>query len=159
MMMTQFRKQLLAGVAAIGLLAGSLGVHAAGAPNPEAPPTAGREAWSPEKMQERYAKHQAELHSKLQLTPGQEQAWNSFSDKMKPGPRPARPDRAATEKLTAPERMEMMLARMKEGEQRFADRLAAVKEFYAILTPEQKKVFDAEFGAGRHHHHHQRRGG
>lgn len=156
--MTQIRKHLLVGIAALGLVAGALGAHAAG---PEGANSTGAGAMAtrehsrtPEQMKERHAKRQAALHDKLRLTPAQEPAWNSFAEKMKPGTRPARPDRAELEKLPAPERMERMLAMMKEREKKMADRLAVVKEFYAVLTPEQQKTFNEEFGRRRHHRHH-----
>jgi Spy/CpxP family protein refolding chaperone len=47
-------------------------------------------------------------------------------------------------KQTAIERMERMLAHMKEEQTRMEARLAATKKFYARLTPEQRKVFDEE---------------
>ncbi|MFD2270255.1 Spy/CpxP family protein refolding chaperone [Undibacterium arcticum] len=48
-----------------------------------------------------------------------------------------------------------MLAMMKEGEARMSQRLAAMKTFYAVLSPEQKKVFNDNFRMmhGRHHGH------
>jgi protein CpxP len=159
-MMTQFRKHLLVGITAVSLMAGSFAAHAG---NPDGAQhmqdgsmSSGGHAKSPEQMKERYAKRQAELHGKLKLTPAQQPAWNTFAEKMKPGERPARTDRAEMEKLTAPQRMERMLAMMQEGQKRMNERLAAVKEFYAVLTPEQQKIFDQEFATGRHHRHHHR---
>jgi protein CpxP len=157
MMMTQFRKHLLIGLTAFGLAAGAFSAYA-GQPGAEnqsgAGPMSRHHEWTPEEMQARFAKRQAELHDKLKLTPAQEPAWNAFVERMKPGARPARPDRAEMEKLTAPERMERMLGMMREAEKRMADRLAAVKEFYPVLTPEQQKVFNDQFGPGRHHRGH-----
>jgi protein CpxP len=101
---------------------------------------------SSEKMQERMAKHQADLHAKLKLSAAQEPAWKTFTDSMKPGQMMKRPDRAEMEKLPAPERMEKMLGMMKDGEGRMSSHLAALKTFYATLTPEQKKTFDANSG-------------
>lgn len=107
--------------------------------------------WSSEKMQERIAKHQADLHAKLKLSAAQEPAWKTFTDSMKPGEMMQRPDRAEMEKMAAPERMEKMLGLMKDRESRMSSHLAAMKTFYATLTPEQKKTFDANFGPrGRH---------
>lgn len=98
----------------------------------------------------RFEDRQILLHAKLKLTPEQEAAWNTFAEKVKPaaGEGPERPDPEELAKLTAPERMEAMLARMKAREERMTTHLAAVKEFYAVLTPDQQKVFDAEFGHG-----------
>jgi periplasmic protein CpxP/Spy len=104
-----------------------------------------------ERMKERMAKHHAALHDKLKLTAAQEPAWKTFTAEMMPNDMPQRPDRAEIAKLPAPERMEKMMSLMKDNQQRMEKRLAALKTFYATLTPEQKKVFDAEFGPGRRH--------
>ena len=96
-----------------------------------------------EKMKARMAKHKAELHDKLKLTAAQEPAWKTFTDAMMPEAMPTRLDRAAMEKMTAPERMEKMLAMSKEREGKMETRLAALKTFYAALTPEQKKILDS----------------
>jgi periplasmic protein CpxP/Spy len=101
-----------------------------------------------ERMKERMARHHAALHDKLKLTAAQEPAWKTFTEAMIPASMPQRPDRAEMAKLAAPERMEKMIGMMKDSEQRMEKRLDALKTFYATLTPEQKKVFDAEFGPG-----------
>ncbi|MBC3908938.1 Spy/CpxP family protein refolding chaperone [Undibacterium umbellatum] len=95
-----------------------------------------------EKMKERMAKHQAELHDKLKITAAQEPAWKTFVEAMNPGTMPARPDRKEMEKLTTPERMEKSLEKMKEHLAKMQTRLTALKTFYAVLTPEQQKIFD-----------------
>jgi Spy/CpxP family protein refolding chaperone len=157
MTMIKFRKHLLIGAAALALGAGSFSAYAdkPGSDGMDGGRMSSRDhAKSGEQMRERMAKHQAELHDKLKLNASQEQAWGRFADRMKPGARPARPDRAELAKLSAPERMERMLARMQEGEKRMADRLAATKEFYAVLTPEQQKVFNDQFGPGHAHRPH-----
>ena len=46
--------------------------------------------------------------------------------------------------MTSPERMQAMIDRMKAHEQALTDQLAALKTFYATLTPEQQKTFDSE---------------
>jgi Spy/CpxP family protein refolding chaperone len=96
-----------------------------------------------EKMKAGMAKHLAELHDKLKLSATQEPAWKTFTDAITPGALPAHPDRAAMEKMTAPERMEKMLALSKERQVKMESHLAALKTFYAVLTPEQKKIVDA----------------
>ena len=47
-----------------------------------------------------------------------------------------------------------MLGMMKEHEARMAARLAAVKEFYAVLTPEQQAIFNDESRDMHHRHRH-----
>lgn len=150
--MTSFRKHLLIGMAAFSLGVGSV---ASLAQTPDGGPMGDHGNYG-ERMKEHMAKRAAELHDKLKLNAAQEKAWNAYMDKVKPGELPARPDRAELDKLTAPERMERRLAHMKEAEKRMEQHAAATKEFYAVLTPEQKKVFDEAFrhgpGAGRHWH-------
>ena len=52
--------------------------------------------------------------------------------------------------LTTPQRLDRMAARMAERQQRFAQHAAAVKQFYAQLTPAQQKAFDAMHHGGKH---------
>jgi len=151
--MMELRKRLLVGILALGLGAGSLAAYAQmpdsgqmGAPEDH--------GMSSERMKERMAKRQSELHDKLKLNANQETAWNAYVAKMQPGERPARMSRAEIDKLSAPERMEKMLEFMKVAEKRMTDHLAATKEFYAVLTPEQQKIFNEEFARGRRHHDH-----
>jgi protein CpxP len=44
--------------------------------------------------------------------------------------------------MTAPARMEKMIAMSKERTARMEQHLQALNKFYATLSPEQKKVFD-----------------
>lgn len=153
-MMMNFRKHLLVGIVTLGLGAGSFAAYAQ---KPDCGPMGasygGHDRWS-ERMKERMEKRQAELYDKLKLNANQEAAWTAYVAKLKPGERPARPDRAELDKLSAPERMERMLGFMKEGEKRMTEVLAATKEFYAVLTPEQQKIFNDEFARGRGHWRH-----
>ncbi|NDI85297.1 Spy/CpxP family protein refolding chaperone [Undibacterium crateris] len=95
-----------------------------------------------EKMKERMAKRQAELRDLLKLTPAQEPAWKTFVQAMEPKSMPLPQDPKEMEKLSTPERMERSLERMKEHQASLQIRLAALKNFYAGLTPEQQKLFD-----------------
>lgn len=105
----------------------------------------------------RHAQHQTELHDQLKLTAEQEQAWTVFTEKMKPETKPVKPDWEEIAKLPTPARMQKMLTMMQAREQAMARRIAVVQDFYAKLTPEQQKVFDAQ-SHGRHHHRHGHRG-
>ncbi|AGU47146.1 hypothetical protein VAPA_1c00150 [Variovorax paradoxus B4] len=110
-----------------------------------------------ERMQEHRAKRLAALKEKLKLNAAQEGAWTTFTAASQPpaGARPQRMDRAEFAKLTTPERLERMQARQAERSARFAKRAEATKAFYAALTPEQQKTFDAEtVHAGMHGHRH-----
>ncbi len=159
--MTRFRKQLISGMTALGILAGGVSAFAQTAPAAPAT-TQGAPAEQDgkrmtheqrmEKMKQRMAARMAELHKKLQLTPGQEAAWSAYVERMQPGAHPARPNREEMAKLTVPEKMERQLAMMQEMQKHMASRVEATKEFYAILTPAQKKVFDDEFAQGRYGH-------
>lgn len=140
--MTKFRKNIfLIGLAAIGL--GSAPILAL------ANTGCGPMGAGPGKFAERIEKRQAELHDKLKLTAEQEVAWKKFSEKMKPSVSRKRPDPSELASLHAPERMEKMLSMMKEHENQMAERVAAVKEFYSVLTSEQQKLFDEQFAKHR----------
>ena len=99
-----------------------------------------------ERMHEHRAKRLAALKDKLGLSAAQEGAWTAFATASQPpaGAHPQRMDRAEFAKLTTPERLERMQARQAERSAMFARRADATKAFYAALTPEQQKTFDAE---------------
>lgn len=119
----------------------------------------------PANMQARMAKHQAEFKAKLKITPAQEGAWTTFTTAMQPparmmgGERPMAAQRAELDTLTTPERIDRMKAlrtqRMAEMNTEMDKRGEAAKAFYAALSVEQQKTFDAEhqkMGAHRGHH-------
>lgn len=139
--MTKLRKSILIGLAAAGLGVASVSAFANREHcGPMGHDSAKYGAWA--------EKYQARLHDRLKLRPDQEAAWTAFVGKMKPVAAAGRPDWSA---LPAPERMEQMVSHMKEREAQMEQRLAALKEFYAVLTPEQQKLFDAQHGRrGRH---------
>jgi Spy/CpxP family protein refolding chaperone len=119
---------------------------------PQGGPMMGRMAQGdPAKMQaqrtERHAARMAALKAKLKLTPDQEGAWTTFGASMQPRQammgNPAQ-FRAEMEKLTTPERIDKMQALKAQRHAEMTQRGDATKTFYAALTPEQKKVFDAE---------------
>lgn len=105
---------------------------------------------NPERRQAMMAKHLKALKTKLKITAAQEPAWTSFTAAMQPPASMAqpRPDRAALEKLTTPERIDKMRSlrnqRMTDMQAAMDKRDDAIKNFYAVLAPEQQKVFDAE---------------
>lgn len=117
----------------------------------------------PAKMQAWMDKRNAELKAQLKLTPAQEGAWTTYTAAMKP---PAdliakRPDRAELDKLATPERIDKMKTlrtqHMADINAAMERRGEATKAFYATLTPEQQKVFDAS--ATRDHGRDGRRSG
>ncbi len=103
----------------------------------------------PAKMQAWIARRHAALKAQLNLTPAQEGAWTAFTDAAKPpmALMATRPDPAEMAKLTTPERLDKMKAlraqRMSDMASAMDKHADAVKTFYAVLTPEQQKVFDA----------------
>lgn len=115
-----------------------------------------------EHMQQRRAQHMAALKEKLKLTPAQEGAWSTFAEAQRPPVRPGAGepsfDRGEFAKLTTPQRLERMQARQAERSAMFAKRADATRSFYATLSPQQQKTFDAEsmmpFGHGEHGEHH-----
>ncbi len=123
----------------------------------------------PAKMQARMAKRQAALKAKLQITPAQEGAWTAFTTAMQPpahaGQRPTAEQRAEFAKLTTPERIDKMRAmrtqRMTDMSAAMDKRGDAVKTFYAALSPEQQKAFDAQYASWdpSAHAHHRAKGG
>ena len=132
-----------------------LGTIAAAAPDQvaQAPSTSlqsGATGQHGEKFAERMAKRQAALHDKLALTTGQEAAWQVFTAKMQ-ATIPTRSDARPAKPLTAPERAERKAAFLQVAQQQAASRVQPIKEFYAVLSPEQQKIFDSQFH-GRGHH-------
>jgi Spy/CpxP family protein refolding chaperone len=115
----------------------------------------------PAKMKEFMAKRQAELKQKLAITPAQESAWTTWTAALQPpAVRPERPSREEIAKLTTPQRIEQMRAQRAQRQSLMDKRADATNAFYAALTADQKKVFDAETvrfaggghgGPGKHH--------
>lgn len=103
----------------------------------------------PAKMQVLMDKRNAALKASLKLSPAQEGAWSTYTAAMKlPTDLMAkRPDRAEVEKLPTPERIDRMkelrTKHMNDMTAAMDKRGDATKAFYATLTPEQQKVFDA----------------
>jgi hypothetical protein len=115
----------------------------------------------PAKMAERINSHLSTLKNKLHITASQEGAWSTFTAAMQPPVKMTalRPDRAALDKLTAPERIDKMKQlRLQNHEAMLThmnQRDEAVKALYGALNAEQKKVLDAEHarmekGSSRH---------
>lgn len=113
-------------------------------------------AMDPARMQAMMDRHHAKLKAKLKITADQEGAWTSFTNAMKPAPDAMKRHqelRAEMDKLTTPERIDKMRALRAERDAAMDKRADATKAFYAVLTPYQKGVFDAQAA------HRQGRGG
>ena len=131
------------------LAAASLAAVAQPAANPPAQGKPHAARMDPAKMQERMAQRQAELKAKLQLSAGQEAAWNNYLAALKPPsdmPRPTREEhekrRAEFAAMTTPQRIDQMQAMQQRRAAAMSQRAEATKTFYAALTPAQQKVFD-----------------
>ncbi|MCP5268608.1 MAG: Spy/CpxP family protein refolding chaperone [Zoogloeaceae bacterium] len=145
--MKKMTRTMVAALAIVGIVGGGSAYAFRGGEgcSPQA------QGFSPEKAA---SSRLEKLHADLKLTPEQESAWKSWSEPIQKqasvmGER--RSEREAMAKLTAPERMEKMLERMKEHEKAIESGLASTRNFYAILSPEQRKTFDAfqPFGGKR----------
>ena len=100
------------------------------------------------KWGERAAQHQKKLHDMLKLTPSQDSAWATFTAATKPAMRGQHGQRGDWKTMPAPERMEKRIEMGRQHITQMEAHLAALNTFYAVLTPEQKKVFDAHSMGG-----------
>lgn len=91
---------------------------------------------------EHFAKHQEKLHTMLQLSASQENAWKTFQAQIKPEDKTARPEHDKLETLNTVQRLDRMEAWDKARDSRAAERSKAIRTFYAQLNDAQKKVFD-----------------
>lgn len=93
--------------------------------------------------------HHNQLHDALKLTAEQEPAWKTLIESEQPRPALSGGQPEDWAKLNAPERAEKMLELSKARQVQMAEHVAALKTFYAALTPEQQKVFE-DFHSGHH---------
>ncbi|HEX7887606.1 MAG TPA: Spy/CpxP family protein refolding chaperone [Phenylobacterium sp.] len=87
--------------------------------------------------------HLEDLRTVLRLRPDQEPALTAFVEAHRPpmhGPEEGAPE---PKPLTTPERLQQMARRDAEMTARHERMRQALTTFYAALTPEQQKVFDA----------------
>ena len=143
-------KMLLAGVAIATL---SASVYAHGGDDCGYGGHGGMMGWDSARMEKYHEQHLAKLHDKLKLTAQQEPAWKKFAAQPPVFDGTNRPDPAEMEKLNAPQRLEKGLEHMKAMEAKLTAHLAALKEFNAVLTPEQQKIFDDQMPHPGDHGH------
>jgi len=118
----------------------------AAAPTVQSAPAPAKKGHGPEAREAHMAQRMQALKASLKLNASQEAAWTSYVAAIKPQ-RPApgeRPERADLAKLTTPERIDAMQAMHAKHQAAMDQRNQATKAFYATLTPEQQKTFDAE---------------
>ncbi|NMM77006.1 hypothetical protein B2J86_12230 [Acidovorax sp. SRB_14] len=159
--MSRFNRRLLATAVAAAMALPVLAQVPANSPAPAQAETApARSAGQPmrpnaqqrEQMREKMHERMAAFKQKLQLTAAQENDWNTFTAAMKPGERTARLDMQGMGQLTTPERIDRMRAIRAQRSAEADRRGEATKAFYATLTPQQQKTFDAQslrMGGGR----------
>ncbi|BBA35817.1 uncharacterized protein sS8_3885 [Methylocaldum marinum] len=158
--MKSYPKALLISLA---LLAPVAAMAESGEAKPEAGAYSQGNGGSRAERRERFmAERMAELRQDLKLTAEQEANWNTWTAKMKEikeTKKQSRPDREAMKNLSAPDRLEKMIALQKAKTAYLEEALAATKTFYATLTPEQRKVFDEKTPFGKHGKKWKRHGG
>ena len=167
-MNVNFKRAAAAAVLCLGLTVAASAAGAQDRPAGPGGPPRGDRAAERQKMFETF-RHQREqrLHDLLQIRPEQDGAFRAYlttlESQRRPGEHgPGREGRPGQEKqLTTPERLDRMAARMAERQQRFQATAAATKTFYAALSPDQRKAFDAmpRMGGGGHRFGHGRFGG
>ena len=87
------------------------------------------------------------LHHALSLSPDQTAAWNAFKDAEQPDPDQSARQRSAAAlmpTLHAPQRVDLSIAAMEADLQTLKRKGAALKAFYAELTPAQQAIFDSK---------------
>lgn len=87
------------------------------------------------------------LHTDLRLTGPQEDAWRAFQQAYTVDPQEMQRQQsmaANMARMTAPQRVDMALDMEKADLAAQQRRGAALKAFYATLTPQQRQVFDRE---------------
>ena len=98
------------------------------------------------------AQRLAQLHEKLGVTAAQETAWSTFVTALTSSATQQKPTPDAFQGLSAPDRMDKMVAILTTRKTDLENKAAAVRAFYGVLTPAQQQIFDAQFNM-------QRRGG
>lgn len=139
-------KRLLIAAAATALMAGSAFAQTA-----SAPALAPERGMAGEHMRPRHhdpEKMAAHLRAGLQLRADQEPALKAFVASMTP-PKEGeamhdqmRKDHEAMAAMPAPQALDAMIAKAREHVAKLEQRAAAVKTFYAALSPAQQKAFD-----------------
>ncbi|MGB9992172.1 Spy/CpxP family protein refolding chaperone [Pseudoduganella rhizocola] len=151
--MNTLRKSFIIGMTVIGMGSAAFSAHAQDtAAKPRHAYTDTK--FDPAKFAEKRAARQQKLHDALKLNASQETAWNNYMAAIRPSHPAGRAERVDFKALNAPQRAEKMLEFSKLRVQHQETRLAALKTFYAALTPEQQKTFDeATARKGRGHGH------
>ena len=136
----------------IGALAFSfLTAPVAQADPPSQPPHAAMQGHDEANMQQHRQARMEQLtsliHDALALRSDQEASWRTFTASMAPltGTMMQHGDEAQDHAmtLTTPQMLDQMAEHMSREQAEFARHAAAVRQFYAVLGPTQKRTFDA----------------
>ena len=95
--------------------------------------------------------HLAFLKSELKITPEQEAAWQAYAGQMKQRAESMQAlfAQPGTPAQSAPERASQRAEFAKQRAATMESASAALKNLYAVLTPEQKAIADQHFGGPR----------
>lgn len=118
---------------------------------PSQPPHAAMQGHDEANMQQHRQARMEQLasliHDALALRPDQEASWRTFTASMAPpaGMTMQHGDESQDHAmmLTAPQMLDRMAERLSREQAEFARHAAAVRQFYAVLSPTQKRTFDA----------------
>ncbi len=94
----------------------------------------------------------AYLKSELKITAAQESAWKKFADQAKQradAMQALRTEAQGSPQATAPERLDLRNQLMKKRVDQMEKSAAALKDLYAVLSPEQRTIVDQRAGFGR----------
>jgi protein CpxP len=140
----------------LGVSIGVLGIAFLAAPAAQAdppmqPPHAAMQGHDEADMQQHRQARMEQLasliHDALALRPDQEASWRTFTASMAPpaGMMMQHGDEAQDHAmmLTAPQMLDQMAEHMNRAQAEFARHAAAVRQFYTVLSPTQKRTFDA----------------
>ncbi len=87
------------------------------------------------------------LHDALRLTPAQDRDWQAYVAAIAPDPGAEARHRSAAmmmATLPTPRRIDLITSAMEEDVSAMRRQGDAVKAFYARLTPDQQRIFDAK---------------
>lgn len=150
-----FQRVALAAVLGFGLVVSAAAQDRGPGPGPNGPPGA-RGGDRQKLFEDVQHRREQRLHDLLQIKPDQEMAFRTFVSSVEQarpqlgqrGPRRGE-GLGERETLTTPQRLDRQAQRLAQAQQRLQKEQAAVKTFYAVLSPEQRKAFDAAGGVGR----------
>lgn len=96
-----------------------------------------------QQMQEHHARMLGDLHAILQIRPDQEAAFKALQDSIKPPPAPAEARAMPAGDITTPQMFAMIDQHEAAMKAHLDSHKAAILALYGVLSPDQKKAFDA----------------